>query len=77
MRSSFQPAGKLTTEAKMGRWRVLVFDLTNDERGAALAEWGLLVVLIAIIGMVALTAAGAEVSQTYSEISTEVANAGS
>ena len=44
----------------------------SSERGAALAEWGLLVVLIAIVAMIALTAAGGEVSETYSEIASAV-----
>ena len=44
-------------------WRIL----TND-RGAALVEWGLLVVLIAIVALLAVTIAGNEVSETYSEI---------
>ena len=47
----------------------------TDERGAALAEWGLLVVLIAIVAMIALTAAGSEVSETYSEISSSLESA--
>ena len=38
------------------------------DRGAALAEWGLLVVLIAIVALVAVTIAGSELSGTYSEI---------
>ena len=49
----------------------------QDERGAALAEWGLLVVLIAVVAFVAVSAAGAELSETYSEISSDLVNAGS
>ena len=48
----------------------------NDDRGAALVEWGLLVTLIAIVALVAVSLAGAELSQTFSEIGTEIANAG-
>ena len=49
----------------------------NDDRGAALVEWGLLVTLIAIVALVAVSLAGSELSQTFSEISTELADAGS
>lgn len=48
----------------------------QDERGAALVEWGLLVVLIAVVALVAVQAAGNTVSGTYSEIASQVANAG-
>jgi Flp pilus assembly pilin Flp len=48
----------------------------SSEKGAALAEWGLLVVLIAIVALIALTAAGTEVSETYSDISSAVSTAG-
>ena len=51
--------------------------MLRSERGAALAEWGLLVVLIAIIALIAVQASGAEVSETYSEISSSMVNAGS
>ena len=46
----------------------------KDDRGAALAEWGLLVVLIAIVALVAVTIAGNEVSETYSEIASAVSD---
>ncbi len=48
----------------------------NDDGGAGLVEWGLLVTLIAIVALIAVSLAGAELSQTFSEISTEIANAG-
>ena len=50
-------------------WRIL----TND-RGVALAEWGLLVVLIAIVALVAVSVAGEELSETYSEIASAVSD---
>ena len=49
----------------------------RSDTGAALTEWGLLVVLIAIVAMIALTAAGGEVSETYSDISSALVEAGS
>ena len=48
----------------------------QSDRGAALVEWGLLVVLIAVVALVAVQAAGNTVSETYSEIASEVVNAG-
>ncbi len=48
----------------------------NDDRGAGLVEWGLLVTLIARVALIAVSLAGAELSQKFSEIGTEIANAG-
>lgn len=42
--------------------------LLTSERGAALIEWGLLVVLIAVVALIAVSLAGEEVSGNYSEI---------
>lgn len=53
----------------MSSWWGYFVSSWHSEKGAALAEWGLLVVLIAIVGMIAVTASGSEVSETYSEIS--------
>ncbi|HEY5651917.1 MAG TPA: Flp family type IVb pilin [Acidimicrobiia bacterium] len=54
----------------MGKW---AHDRSVDpERGAALAEWGLLVVLIAVVAMLALTLAGEEVSGMYSGIASSI-----
>ncbi len=41
----------------------------KDEKGASMVEYALLVVLIAIIALVAVSLAGSEVSQTFSDIS--------
>ena len=40
----------------------------KDEKGASMVEYALLVVLIAIVALVAVTLAGTEVSETFSEI---------
>ncbi len=40
----------------------------KDERGASMVEYALLVVLIAIIAILAITFAGGQVSETFSEI---------
>ena len=50
--------------------------LMGDERGAALVEWGMLVVFIAIVALVAVTAGGNEMSESYSEISSALTEAG-
>lgn len=44
---------------------------SNDE-GASMVEYALLVVLIAIVAITAITLAGNEVSETFSEIGSEL-----
>jgi pilus assembly protein Flp/PilA len=48
----------------------------NSERGASMVEYALLVVLIAIVAFVAVQLAGNALSETYSEIGSQVVNAG-
>jgi pilus assembly protein Flp/PilA len=40
----------------------------KDEKGASMVEYALLVVLIAIVALVAVSIAGTEVSETFSEV---------
>jgi len=40
----------------------------QEEKGASMVEYALLVVLIAIVALVAVQIAGEEVSETFSEI---------
>ena len=40
----------------------------KDEKGASMVEYALLVVLIAIVALVAVSLAGTEVSETFSEV---------
>ena len=40
----------------------------QEEKGASMVEYSLLVVLIAIVALVAVQLAGSEVSETFSEI---------
>jgi Flp pilus assembly pilin Flp len=47
------------------------------EKGASMVEYSLLVLLIAIVALVAVTVAGSELSQTYSEIGSNLVDAGS
>jgi pilus assembly protein Flp/PilA len=48
-----------------------------SERGASMVEYSLLVLLIAIVALVAVALAGTELSDTYSEISSNLVDAGS
>ena len=56
----------------MGIWAYLLVEPLRSERGAALAEWGLLVVLIAIVAIVAVTLSGEQVSEQYSFIASSI-----
>jgi Flp pilus assembly pilin Flp len=49
----------------------------NTEKGASMVEYALLVVLIAIIAFVAVQLAGNALSETYSEIGSNLIKAGS
>ena len=53
----------LSLWSKVQAWLAL-----HDEKGASLVEYALLVVLIAIVAIVAITFAGQQVSETFSEI---------
>ena len=44
----------------------------QDERAAGLVEWGLLVVLIAVVALVAVQFAGSENSDMWSEIASSM-----
>jgi len=44
-----------------------------DESGASMVEYALLVILIAIVALVAVQLAGTEISGSYSEIASAVA----
>ena len=46
-----------------------------SDRGASMVEYSLLVILIAILALIAVQFAGKELSDTYSFIGDEVANA--
>ncbi len=50
--------------------------LEQDERGASMVEYALLVVLIALAAFLAVQYFGDSLSTTYSNIATEVSNAG-
>ena len=46
----------------------MIAAMRDEERGASMVEYALLVVLIAIIAIVAITLAGEEISSTFSDI---------
>jgi Flp pilus assembly pilin Flp len=48
-----------------------------SERGASMVEYSLLVVLIALVALVAVTYFGSSLSETYSEINSNLVDAGS
>ena len=52
----------------------MIAAMRDEERGASMVEYALLVVLIAIIAIVAITLAGGEVSSTFSDIASSLSN---
>lgn len=54
-------------------WTKVTDFLSDEERGASMVEYALLVVLIAIIALVAIRLAGREVSNTFTTISDSLA----
>ena len=55
--------------------KIMTTRFLNDDRGASMVEYALLVALIALVALVAVQLAGNELSLTYSEIATDVASA--
>ena len=49
--------------------------MKDEEKGASMVEYALLVVLIAIIALVAVALAGDVISETFSNIATSLSNA--
>ena len=58
------------------RFLVLKSRFDFSDRGASMVEYSLLVVLIALVALVAVQLAGDTLSTTYSEIASEVGEAG-
>jgi len=52
----------------MARVRKAIMDFAQDEGGAALAEYGILVAFIAIVAIVAVTFFGSKISEKFSSI---------
>lgn len=50
----------------------LYMKILDDDRGASMVEYALLVILIAIVALVAVRLAGTEVSENYSEIASSL-----
>jgi len=55
-------------------WTKVLDWAKDEERGASMVEYALLVVLIAIIAIVAVQLAGREVSDTFSNIGVQLNN---
>lgn len=52
-----------------------LLQVLDDDRAAGLVEWALLVLLIAVVALVAVRIGGNELSSSYSEIASSLANA--
>ena len=46
----------------------------NEDRGASMVEYALLVVLIAIVALVAVRLAGSQVSSVFGDVASELQN---
>jgi len=57
----------MLTMARLWNW------FKSDERGQGLAEYGLILVLVALAIVVALTAFGDEIANLFTRITTELA----
>lgn len=58
-------------------WTKALAFFTDEDRGASMVEYALLVVLIAIIALVAIRIAGREVSNTFNDVASNLQSAGS
>ena len=58
-------------------WTKALAFFTDEDRGASMVEYALLVVLIAIIALVAIRIAGREVSNTFNDVASNLKSAGS
>lgn len=54
----------------------IIYLLTREEKGASMVEYALLVVMIALVALAAVAVGGNELSETYSEISSGLTEAG-
>lgn len=57
-------------------WKIYL-KLVDSERGASMVEYGLLAILIAIVALIAVEVAGSEVSESYSDIQSNLSWANS
>ena len=56
----------------LAKLTAMIARFQDEETGASMVEYALLVVLIAIIAIVAITLAGEEISSTFSEIASSL-----
>ena len=66
------PVADLKEGFMLALWTKAISRL-QDEKGASMVEYALLVVLIAIVAIVAIRFAGNQVSDTFSQIGNELA----
>jgi pilus assembly protein Flp/PilA len=52
----------------LSMWTAIQARFTNEEEGASLVEYALLVALIAVVAIIAITFVGDQVSENFSEI---------
>ena len=55
-------------------WTALQARFVNDEEGASLVEYGLLVALIAVVAILAITFVGQEVDSQFNEVGSAMSN---
>jgi pilus assembly protein Flp/PilA len=68
-------ADNIIFELEAHSMKKLVNGFHRNEEGAALAEYGLLVALIAVVCVVAVTALGTQISTAFSQIASALAGA--
>ena len=56
----------------MNRLRTMVVNFTKEEDGAALLEYGMLVLLIAVLCIVAIKTIGSKVSNGFNTVNTNL-----
>jgi len=53
-------------------WTKIISSIENEDRGASMVEYALLVVLIAIVAIIAVRAVGTSVSGTFNSVATSL-----
>jgi pilus assembly protein Flp/PilA len=74
-RSALPNLSYINSEKDLVHMRNLVTRFANDEQGAALVEYGMLVGLIAVVCIAAVTALGVRVEAVFTTITADLAAA--
>ncbi len=72
MDDHYAEAMNLSRSQPTHHMRQIVTRILVDERGASLVEYGLLVILIAIIAIAAINLTGNEVSESFRNVASEL-----